>query len=208
MAALHAVTTSCAPPHLGKGDGGDGAGGEGERAVGAAELACDAKFLAGHVDDTGETAAVARLPERAHRRREAEVAGRLAVPGAFDEGNGRAGARPSRFGRNKLRPSQGEFAEEFAVHEEILVGEAFAAEAEREGEVFLVAGVERPVGVPAELAAPEEVASLHCAVGVESVLGILRTAGRSSSRAGSPRESRVPASRSRRRGCPLRPADC
>ena len=57
------------PSRLGERDGGYGAGGEGECAVGAAELACDAKFLAGGVDDTGEAAAVARAPKRAHRRR-------------------------------------------------------------------------------------------------------------------------------------------
>ena len=56
---------------LGEGEGGDGAGGEGELAfaVRAAELARDAKFLAGDVDEAGEAAAVARAPKRAHCRR-------------------------------------------------------------------------------------------------------------------------------------------
>ena len=59
------------PSRLGKGDGHDGAGGERQLAfaVRAAELARDAKFLAGGVDDTGEAAAVARTPKRSHRRR-------------------------------------------------------------------------------------------------------------------------------------------
>ena len=38
-------------------------------AVRAAELACDAKFLTRDVDEAGEAVAVARAPERSHRRR-------------------------------------------------------------------------------------------------------------------------------------------